>query len=132
MEEYFDFRWRMLREFLKQPRGSECDELEGVAEHVTAHDRDGRLIGVGRLHLNDPLEAQIRFMATAEHWRGRGVGRAIVEQLELLARQHEARRIVLNAREAVVGFYERLGYRSIGKGPTMFDALRHVQMLKEL
>ncbi len=42
------------------------------------------------------------------------------------------RRITLNARENIIGFYEHLGYRVIGEGPTMFDEIKHSKMEKEL
>ena len=132
LEEYFDLRWRELRAPWNQPQGSERDELEESADHVTARDENGRLLGIGRLHLNRGAEAQIRYMATEEHARGRGVGRGVVKELERLARAHGARRIVLNARLSVVGFYEHLGYSVTGSGPTMFDEVDHVRMEKRL
>ncbi|MGI9458273.1 MAG: GNAT family N-acetyltransferase [Aeoliella sp.] len=129
---YYDLRWRFLRAPWDQPRGSERDELEEVAEHVTARDGEGRLLGIGRLHLNDECEAQIRYMAVEEDCRGHGVGRAMVSRLEELAVAHGVLRIVLNARDTVVGFYEKLGYRIMEEGPTMFDEVKHVRMEKRL
>ena len=132
IEEYFDLRWRVLRAPWKQPLGSERDAFDPSADHVTAHDSNGRLVGVGRVHLNGDTEAQIRYMATEEDCRGLGVGRAILERLEQLARAHGVERIVLNARDDAVEFYERLGYSVIGPGPTLFDEINHSQMEKRL
>ena len=130
--EYFDLRWRVLRAPWDQPRGSEKDEFDEIADHVTVRDQEGRLLGVGRLHLNNEKEAQIRYMATGEDCRGLGVGRVIIRKLEELARARGVERIVLNARDNVVGFYLRFGYTVIGPGPTLFGKVKHSKMEKRL
>src|SRR5437868_8913026 len=60
---YFDLRWRLLRHPWGQPRGSERDSLEDSAIHLLATDDTGRALACGRLHLNSPTEAQVRYMA---------------------------------------------------------------------
>jgi predicted GNAT family N-acyltransferase len=129
---YYDLRWQILRAPWGQPRGSERDALEPTADHAAIFDERGAVLAVGRLHLNSPAEAQIRYMAVANAARGQGLGRQIVEHLEAAARQRGASVIVLNAREAVAAFYQRLGYEVIGPGPTMFGAIAHVRMQKRL
>lgn len=131
-DEYFDLRWRILRAPWDRLRGAEKDEFDEAADHVTVRDQHGRLLGIGRLHLNNEKEAQIRYMATEEDCRGLGVGRALIERLEELASFRGVERIVLNARESVVGFYQRFGYSVIGPGPTLFDKIKHSQMEKRL
>lgn len=130
--EYFDLRWRVLRAPWDQPRGSEKDEFDEIADHVTVRDQEGRLLGVGRLHLNNEKEAQIRYMATEEDCRGLGVGRVIIRKLEELARARGVERIVLNARDNVLGFYQRFGYAVTGPGPTLFGKVKHSKMEKRL
>ncbi|MEO8332117.1 MAG: GNAT family N-acetyltransferase [Gallionella sp.] len=131
-DEYYNLRWRILRAPWDRLRGAEKDEFDVSADHVTVRDQNGRLLGVGRLHFNTGEEAQIRFMATEEDSRGIGVGRALIERLEELARAQGAERIVLNARDNVLGFYQRFGYSVIGPGPTMFDKVKHSKMEKVL
>ncbi len=131
-DEYFDLRWRVLRAPWNQPRGSERDEFDAAADHVTARDPAGRLVGIGRLHMGDGGEARIRYMATEADCRGRGVGRAVLKRLEQRAAAHGASRIVLNAREPAAGFYARAGYRVAGPGPTLFGEIRHLRMEKRL
>jgi predicted GNAT family N-acyltransferase len=131
-EEYFDLRWRVLRAPWEQPRGSERDDREEVARHVTARDQTGELLGVGRLHMNDQSEAQIRYMATEERWRGRGIGRAVAQELENRARRLGAERVVLDARLEYVEFYRALGYSLVGPGPTKYGTLEHRRMEKRL
>ena len=71
-------------------------------------------------------------MATEEDCRGLGVGRVIINKLEELARARGIKRIVLNARDNVVGFYLRFGYTVIGPGPTLFGKVKHSKMEKRL
>jgi predicted GNAT family N-acyltransferase len=131
-KEYYDLRWRILRAPWDRLRGSEMDEFDEAADHVTVRDVDGRLLGIGRLHMNNAQEAQIRFMATEEFCRGFGIGRALIGKLEEIARDRGAERIVLNARAHVVGFYQRYGFVVTGPGPTLFDKLKHSRMEKSL
>ena len=56
---YYETRWQVLRAPWKQPRGSEQDNLEAQAYHIIALESTIPL-GVGRIHLNTPTEAQVR------------------------------------------------------------------------
>jgi len=130
--DYYEFRWRILRGPWDQPRGSERDELDSVATHITVRNDAGDLIGIGRLHFNSGEEAQIRYMATDQSCRKRGVGRRIVRELEGIAQSSGAKTIVLNARLNALEFYERLGFSVVGKGPTAFGVIEHAVMEKKL
>ena len=65
-----------------QPRGSECDSLDGSAFHFLLLDSARKPLACGRLHFNAPDVAQVRFMAVHENLRGRGYGSRILEGLE--------------------------------------------------
>ncbi len=132
LSSYYDFRWRHLREPWNQPRGSEKDDLETESFHLSAKDDSGSIVGVGRIHLNSAEEAQVRYMAVDPNCRGQGVGKHILEKLEVHATDQKASKIVLNARENARGFYERLGYCVTAEGPTMFGEIKHFVMLKDL
>jgi predicted GNAT family N-acyltransferase len=129
---YFDLRWRILRAPWDQPRGSERDSDEGSAFHLLLLDPAGKAVACGRLHLNNPDEAQVRYMAVDEDARGRGYGGRILRALEAEARRRKARKIVLNARENVVQFYVRHGYAVTGQAETLFVVIRHWRMEKVL
>ncbi|MCD6235565.1 MAG: GNAT family N-acetyltransferase [Thaumarchaeota archaeon] len=130
-EKYYELRWRVLRAPWGMPKGSERDDRESESIHVMACVGD-EVVGVGRLHLNSSEEAQIRFMAVAEGYRGRGIGGLILEELERRARLMGARRVVLNAREKAVHFYEKHGYRVVAKAHKLFNEIQHWKMMKEL
>jgi ribosomal protein S18 acetylase RimI-like enzyme len=127
---YYHLRWRVLRQPWGQPLGSEKDALEQEAIHLLACDPIGQAVGVGRLHLNHPGEAQIRFMAVAEPARGLGLGSALLRELEHRARDRGAKVIVLEARDTARPFYARHGYAVVGKGKTLFGTVTHHRMQK--
>ena len=51
-EQYYDLRWKILREPWAQPPESAKDEHEADAVHLGAW-VNGELVGVGRLHFNN-------------------------------------------------------------------------------
>jgi ribosomal protein S18 acetylase RimI-like enzyme len=71
-------------------------------------------------------------MAVAEPARGLGLGSALLQELEALARKAGAGRVVLNAREDAQRFYEKNGYVVTGPAPTIFSAVNHMRMAKQL
>ena len=129
---YFDLRWRLLRHPWGQPRGSERDSLDESAFHLLVLDDRGRALACGRLHLNSPAEAQVRYMAVDENVQGRGYGSAILAGLEAEAARLQVSEIVLNARDKAIEFYRSHGYVAIGEAETLFGAVQHVKMSKTI
>ena len=129
---YYDLRWRVLREPWGQPLGSERDEHDVTATHVAGYDEAKRLVCVGRLHAVGTDVGQVRYMAVKESLRGRGLGQAVLDEIERLAKQQGMRTIVLDAREEAAGFYLRNGYVATGDGHTLFGEVRHTKMEKSL
>jgi predicted GNAT family N-acyltransferase len=128
---YFDLRWRILREPWTTDRESEKDDHEEHATHLMAYVGD-HLAGVGRVNLNTPDEAQVRYMAVEESFRGQGVGTAILLALEESGKQQGARRVVLNARENAAPFYKKHGYNLVGEAEKLFGSIIHWRMSKDL
>ena len=81
--------------------------------HLLAESSNGEPIGSVRLLLADP-GGHIGRMAVLPAWRGRGVGRALLNTVLALADQRQLRRTWLNAQVQVTGFYERVGFRISG------------------
>ena len=129
---YFDLRWRVLREPWQQPRGSERDDRDDESIHLMIRGSKGDALAVGRLHLNSPVEAQVRFMAVDPQWRGRGLGSTVLRELERRARGAGATSVVLNARDTAQRFYAQHGYRIEGPADTLFSGVVHVRMRKQL
>ncbi|MEO8027639.1 MAG: GNAT family N-acetyltransferase [Bryobacteraceae bacterium] len=129
--QYYDLRWRILREPWAQSKDSERDQFEQEATHLGAW-RDGVLVGVGRIHFISPEEAQIRYMAVDNGLAGQGIGGAILDELELRAAARGATHIVLNARETAVPFYSKHGYAETGPSAVLFGRIPHRLMRKDL
>ncbi len=131
-EGYFDLRWRVLREPWGQPRGTERDALDAESLHLFAGDAAGAVAAVGRLQLNSPAEAQVRYMAVDKTCCGHGLGSRILSGLEDRARSEDVTRIVLNARDNAINFYRRHGYKVEGLGDILFGKVRHFRTHKLL
>jgi L-amino acid N-acyltransferase YncA len=88
---------------------------------VIVAEADGQPVGWGSLNLFNP-RAAYRFVAdfsiyVERAWRGRGVGRSMLETLLELARQHGFHKLVLSAFPFNAGgmaLYQTLGFRTVG------------------
>ena len=130
-DKYHDLRWRILRKPWDQPKGSEKDDLEDESIHLMAC-QSGIVCGVARAHFNSPGEAQIRYMAVDEPYRGKGVGSKLLAELEKRIEQKGGRQVTLNARKNAVCFYENHGYEIVAKSHTLYGCIEHFKMSKRL
>jgi predicted GNAT family N-acyltransferase len=103
----------------KVPRGIELDEHDAVSRHVIARDADGGAIGTGRL-LVKGNPGHIGRMAVLADWRGKGVGRALLERLLEEAANRNMRHLALHAQTQASGFYRRFGF--VEEGPEFMEA----------
>ncbi len=130
-KQYYQLRWRILRAPWGEPEGGEVDEIEEQCFHIMAMDNE-KAVGVGRLQFNSALEAQIRYMAVEKTYEGNGIGRMIVDALELEAINKNVCTIMLDAREPAIGFYQKLGYNVEKKSYVLFDEIQHFRMTKQI
>lgn len=129
--QYYELRWHILRKPWGQPMGSEQDMQEASSYHLMA--RDGQqIIGVARLQFPGDEAAQLRYMAVANDWQGKGIGRQIVLHMEGVARQQGAHQLFLHARDNALGFYRKLGYEIIEPSYLLFGSIQHYKMQKDL
>jgi predicted GNAT family N-acyltransferase len=105
------------------------DGRDPEAEHVVAVD-GGRVIGTCRL-LYRGGTAQLGRLAVEPGHRGRGVGGAILQEAERLARADGADRIALHAQAHAKSLYARDGYAERG-APFSEEGIEHVAMEKLL
>jgi ribosomal protein S18 acetylase RimI-like enzyme len=130
-EEYYDLRYRILREPWKQPRGSERNEGDATGMHFGLYDSN-QLLGILRL---DPMEkgiSQIRFMAVETSNQGKGIGENLMLFAEEISKNRGDKKIILHAREIALGFYEKLGYQLIEKSHLLFGEIQHYLMEKNI
>lgn len=129
-QQYYQLRWQVLRAPWQQPKGSEQDELEPQAVHRMIKNAQGEVIGVARLHFNQPEQAQVRYMAISEQYRGLQLGGHLLFALEQVAWQQNANEVTLFARETALAFYQRYGYSVVKKAHCAFGQIQHWQMRK--
>ena len=88
---------------------------------IVAENGNGEVVGWGSLNVFNPREAY-RFVTdfsvyVERSWRGKGVGKVVLERLIELARQHGFHKMVLSAFPTNTGgmaLYEKLGFRTVG------------------
>ena len=131
-EQYYHLRWKILRAPWNQPEGTETDDIEDRCFHIMAVDEIKNIIAVARLQFNSNTEAQIRYMAVVREHEKNGIGRELVNAMELHAQNSSCKKIVLHARAPAIGFYQKLGYQVIEKSYLLFDEIQHFRMVKEL
>ena len=130
-EAYYDLRFRILREPLNQPPGSEKNEGDADGIHFALFEND-QLLAIARLDHAETAVAQVRFVAVEANQQGKGLGKKIMLATEEISRQKGVEKIILHARDYAVDFYLNLDYKLIEPSYKLFDVLQHFLMEKKL
>ena len=104
-------RTKVFIEEQSVPADLEWDGLDEHSYHVMAFASDGTPIGTGRL-LQD---GHIGRIAVLKEWRRKGVGKALMELLLVVANKMGNEEVKLNAQVHALDFYLRLGFVPHGK-----------------
>ncbi|MBS1633928.1 MAG: GNAT family N-acetyltransferase, partial [Bacteroidetes bacterium] len=75
---------------------------------------DDRMLGCCMLVEEDANTVRLRQMAVLNDLQGKGIGRALMNFAENLARDRGYRIITMHARKYATGFYEKMGYKVAG------------------
>jgi amino-acid N-acetyltransferase len=100
--------------------------FEAVQEFRVAEDETGRLVGAGALHVLWEDLGEVRTLAAAAQWRGRGVGHAILDRLETDARELGLSRLFCLTFET--GFFGRHGF--VDMGGEVVDPAVYAELLR--
>jgi len=124
----------LRNEILRKPLGLRFspEELEREKEEILmAAFEDEKILGCCMLVKMDTLSVRLRQMAVLNNLQGKGIGRALMQFAENIARDRGYRKIVMHARKTAVGFYEKFGYQVSGN---VFEevTLPHFVMEKDL
>ena len=105
---------RLRDDILRKPLGLgfSKDELEKEKNNmlIGAFD-DDQMLGCCMLVEENPDTVRLRQMAVLNDLQGKGIGRALTNFAENLARDRGYKIINMHARKNVVGFYEKMGYK---------------------
>lgn len=124
----------MRRQILRKPLGLDFTEDELNNEHDNLHIaiyEDDVMLGCCMLVKTDDEKVQLRQMAVKTGLQGKGIGRSLMQFAENLARDRGFRKVIMHARKAVAGFYQKLGYKIVGEEFTEIT-IPHFIMEKEL
>ena len=131
-EKYFEIRYKTLREEWGQPIGSEHLADDHNAAHALAFDDKNNPVGVCRMHFNSPTETQIRMMGVLPVIRTGGVGTALMQYFEKMAKEQGAKKMVLDARDYAIPFYEKNGYKVVKPTHVLWGLIPHFWMENKL
>jgi predicted GNAT family N-acyltransferase len=108
-----------LRVFVEEqhvPADEEVDEHDrtgAAARHALIRDGD-TVVAAGRYYAADESTAQVGRMAVLPAYRGRRLGRRLLDALVADARERGFARVALNAQDHAVGFYAKAGFTPFG------------------
>ncbi|MGM7680462.1 amino-acid N-acetyltransferase [Microbacterium sp. A94] len=93
--------------------GKDLAVLYGAVQEFVVAEKDGELIGCGALHVMWEDLGEVRTLIVRDDWLQRGVGRAIVDELETRARILGLQRLFCLTFETA--FFTRRGFAPIGE-----------------
>ena len=129
-DNYIHFRWSTLRKPLGMSKESSLDNKDSSSIHLIGI-INKEIVACGRLHFNNNIEAQIRYMSVNKNLKRLGYGSKILSELESYAKRHSAEKIILNARETAKEFYVVSGYKEIAPFKSV-TGIPHIRMSKTL
>ena len=132
IDSYYKLRFEILRKPWGQDKNTTRDEWEDQSLHVMMTDDEGNTIATGRLQFNSAEDGQIRSMAVLDSYQGKGLGTRVLKFLEQKAKEKNLSKIVLDARDHAVKFYETNGYLIEGNSYTLFGVIPHFRMVKNI
>jgi ribosomal protein S18 acetylase RimI-like enzyme len=125
---------QLRNDILRKPLGLSftADELEKEKEEILIGAfEEEKMLGCCMLITMEPGTVRLRQMAVLNNLQGKGIGRALMQFAENIARDRGFRKITMHARKTAIGFYEKLGYAVNGE---QFEevSLPHFNMEKVL
>ena len=128
-QDYYSMRYRVMREPLGQPPGSERNEGDATGIHFALYEGQ-ELKAIARLDQAEKDISQVRFVAVDTSIQGKGYGKQIMLAVEEYSKNKGNSKMILHARDYAVKFYVKLGYTLIGESYKLFGTLQHYLMEK--
>lgn len=125
---------KMRDEILRKPLGLKIsnEEIEKEKDNLfIAAFEDEQMLGCCMIVEMDTRKARLRQMAVLNNLQGKGIGRALIQFAENIARDHGYRVMSMHARKPTVPFFEKMGYKVTGS-EFIEITIPHYEMEKEL
>ena len=108
---------KLRDDILRKPLGLTFtpEELEEEKDNMLiAAFEDDRILGCCMLVEEQPGTVRLRQMAVLNDLQGKGIGRALMNFAENIARDRGYKILRMHARANAIGFYEKVGYKLRG------------------
>ena len=125
---------QLRHDILRKPLGLNFtpEELEKEKEEILIGAfEEEKMLGCCMLIKQSSIMVRLRQMAVLNNLQGKGIGRALTQFAENIARDRGFKKITMHARKPVVGFYEKLGYR-VSSAEFVEITIAHFEMEKDL
>ena len=108
---------KLREDILRKPLGLgfDANELEEEKDNMLIGAfEDEDMLGCCMLVEEKPGTVRLRQMAVLNDLQGKGIGRALMNFAENIARDHGYKILSMHARKNAIGFYEKMGYKVTG------------------
>jgi GNAT superfamily N-acetyltransferase len=108
---------KLRDDILRRPLGLSFDDMELGEEKdnlLIGAFEDDVMLGCCMLVEEEPGTVRLRQMAVLNDLQGKGIGKALMQFAENLARDHGYNILTMHARKNAIGFYEKMGYKKRG------------------
>ncbi len=112
------------------PMDREIDQFEDSAHHYIAY-HNNKMAGAVRWRVSekDSSIAKIERLATLADFRGKGIGKALMNHILQDIRSHlNIQTIILGAQDHAIPFYESMGFEVFGEGYLDGGSISHHDM----
>jgi GNAT superfamily N-acetyltransferase len=109
---------QLRNDILRKPLGLKFtpEELEKEKDEILiAAFEEEKMLGCCMLIKIDVTSVRLRQMAVLNNLQGKGIGRALMQFAENIARDLGYHRITMHARKSAAGFYQKQGYQISGE-----------------
>lgn len=131
----YDEAVQLRDEVLRQPLGlvffKEDLEKEFDQIHLGCYTDSARLVGCLTLQKLEDNSMKMRQVAVDPSFQKKGVGKLLVAASEDVVKQADCKKMVLNARDVAIPFYQKLDYKKVGRPFTEVN-IKHYKMTKDL
>jgi predicted GNAT family N-acyltransferase len=125
---------KMREDILRKPLGLTFSKEEIDKEKdnlLIGAFEDEQMLGCCMIVEMDPKKARLRQMAVLNNLQGKGIGRALIQFAENLARDHGYKIMSMHARKPTIPFFEKMGYKKTSE-EFIEITIPHYEMEKEL
>jgi N-acetylglutamate synthase-like GNAT family acetyltransferase len=132
-KEYYDLRYKVLREPWGLAKGTEKDDYEPISRHFMAvNEETHKVVGGVKLYEKEPGVGCFSHLAVAPSEQGKGVGKQLLDFIEEEAKQQGYRVLGTQARLNTTGYFEKAGYKMKGLPSHFFGTTQLVWMEKTI